>query len=93
MHGQLLVEHREVGLDEMARAEVLLDQLAEVGPRFGDHRVLQVRIEFGIEFLIRIGRGDLSQLQPLAEEVVDEPLRLRGFQQAFDFRLQDVWLM
>ena len=82
---QFFVEHREVRADQMARAQILLDQFAEEGPRLGDHRILQVGAEFRIELLVGVRRRDLPQLQPLAEKIFDEPLRLRVFQQAFDF--------
>ncbi len=88
--GQLLVQHGEVRAHEMAGVEVLLDQLAEVGPRLGDHRILQVGAELGIELAVGIVGGDLAQLQPLAEEVFDEPLRLRVLQQTLDFGSQDI---
>ena len=60
----------------MRRIEVALDQLAKIGARLSDHGILQIRAELGIEFLVGIIRGDGAQLQPLAEKVLDEALRL-----------------
>lgn len=59
MHRQLLVQHREFGAYKMRGIEVVVDQLAEVRSCFGDHRVLEVRVEFGIQLTVRIGRSNL----------------------------------
>ena len=93
MGGELLVQHREVRADEVRGIEVVIEQLAEVGARLGDHRFLQIRAEFRVKLPVRIVRRDGAQLEPLAEKVLDEPLRALILEQAFDFRVQRLWLV
>jgi len=74
MHGELFIEHREVGLHEKAGVEVVVEQLAEISMRLGDHRILQVGAEFGIEFFVGVVRRDVTKFEPLAEKVVYKPV-------------------
>src|SRR5581483_5493513 len=61
------------------------EKLAEIGPCLSHHRILQVGAEFGIKLSVRVRRRNEPQLEPLAEEIFDEPLRLRVLQEALAF--------
>ena len=74
----------------MAGAQILFYEFTEVGARLGDHGVLQIRVELGIELLVWVVRRDGAQLQPLAEEVVDEALSFRVLEQALDLFAQHI---
>ena len=88
MRRELRVEHREVGLHEVIGRQVLVEQLAKVAPRLAQHRVFQVLAELRVELAVRVVRRDSPQLQPLAEEILDEPLGPRVRQHAVHFRAQ-----
>ena len=51
---QLLINHDEVGTNNVAGVEILVDEFAEIRARLGDHRVLQIGTELGIKFAIGI---------------------------------------
>ena len=93
MPREFFVQHREVGADEVRGIEVFFQQLAEIGARLGDHRVLQILAELGVEFLVGVVRADGAQLQPLVEEILDEALRFRVREQAFDFAAEHAGLV
>ena len=86
MFRQPAVEHREIGVDEIGQAQVVLQQLLEEQIRLLEHRALEHVVVFGIEDVARNGGVDLAQVEPLADEVLGERRRLAVLEHAFDLR-------
>ncbi len=79
--GQDVVEHREIGLNDVRRAQVVAEHRREEFAGLADHRIEQIRSDVGFELRqgiqILVGRsgGYPPQAKPLAREVVDESRR------------------
>ena len=54
--------------------QVFHQHLPEVRPRLGQHRVLQIGAELGIQFAVGVRCRNQTQFQPLAKKVLDEAL-------------------
>ena len=88
--GEPLIQQGEVRLDEVAHAEVALQQLLEKRFRLARHGHFQQLVELRIEFLVGRGEINLPQLEPLAEEVRGEGAGLRAGEHSLDLRAQDL---
>ena len=78
--GEAAVDHNEIGVDEVADAEIFLQNLVKKRLGLGDHRKLQRLVVFGIKRDVGPGRINVAHVEPLAEEVAREALRLRAAQ-------------
>ena len=74
--GKTLVEHREVGMDHVADAQVPGEHRLEVGMGLRHHRLLEVLLELRVELGVGLGEVDVPQVQPAAEQVLGEAFRL-----------------
>ena len=79
------VHEGEIRIDQFADATIVPDQLGEEAPRLLEHGLTQDVVVFRIERLIRRGRIDFLEFEPLVEEVVDEPLCLLVVEKAIRF--------
>ena len=86
------IEKREVGIDDVARGEVALEQFLDEETGFVDRRELERVVELVI--VVESGRGgavvDLSQVKPIVREGVDEAAGLRIVEQAVGLRAENL---
>ena len=78
-----LVQIRVVGVEQLEHAAALAQDLGEQELGLVPKRRAQVRVEVGV---LRRNLVELAQLQPLAGEVLDEPLRAFVGEQSLDLR-------
>ena len=69
----------------MADAQILAEHRLQKRFRFLHHRLLDDRIEPGIQLGVGLREVDLVQVEPLGREVAHEPPRPVVGQQPFDF--------
>ena len=72
MLGKPTIDECEVRIDEIAGREIGLNQLVEKELRLRKHGLTEQFVEFGIELDIGGCSFDLTQQQPLIEEIIDE---------------------
>ena len=89
MFGDAAVEHQKVGMDEVAQLRIVAEQFGEERVRFADHGRFEDVVEFRVELPVGLGEVDLPQLEPLADEVLDERPRPWGGQHPLDLAVQD----
>ena len=68
----------------------MLDEFSKERSRFGEHGVAKILAIFGIERAVWCRQIDLSQVQPLIQKMVDEPLRFRVREHSIHLGMQDV---
>src|SRR5438876_847275 len=92
---QPLVQNGEVRVDEAGDAKVPVDQFAKEPLRFANHRFDQQIIKLIIRIKLSVWSCalDQAQVEPIIEEVIDEPPRARIVEQTLSLLSQDSWAM
>ena len=80
MPGQLLVQIRVVGAQELGNRPVLTHLALEEQLRLAHHGLAQRIVETGKQGPVGILPVDVAHLQPLPDEIVHEPRRTPVFQ-------------
>ena len=80
--GEAFVEHGEVAVQDVPHAEVVPEQFLEEVLRLGDHGLLQVLLELGVELGVGLGEVDVAEVEPATEQVAGEARRLGRSEEA-----------
>ena len=74
MIGEMFVEHREIGCDDVARGKIVAEKLGEEGAGFfeGGFGEEIVEIIIGVEAFVGRGAVDATEFEPVIEKGFDE---------------------
>ena len=85
---EALIDHGEVGVDELQGAPVRAEQLAEELHRLAHHGLLQPVIEGGVHLAIHLQVVHQGEVQPLPHEAIGEAVRSRIREHSIHLGLQ-----
>ncbi len=91
MRREPLVQEREVRIDDVSRGQITPDHLVEIEARLGRRGFRECIVEIVVVVERRGGRGvlDFPQVDPVIEEAMHEPARVRAGEQPLGFTAQD----
>lgn len=69
---EALIEHTELGVDDVSDTEVGVDHLADEGAGFMEHGVLENDLELRVELGVGGGKVDVLEAEPAIGEVPNE---------------------
>ena len=76
-------------MNEVAELRIVAEHLREERVRFADHGRFQDIVEFRVELPVGQGEIDLPELEPLADEILDEHLGPGRRQHPFHLIVED----
>ena len=86
------IKKREVRINEICDAEILVDQMCEELARFRQHGSSQYVVVLGVKIRIRSRRIDPIEVQPLIQKIVNEAFAALVRQHAADLFVECFWI-
>ncbi|HEY7389962.1 MAG TPA: hypothetical protein VH640_15705 [Bryobacteraceae bacterium] len=93
MFGEAFVQEGVIGSEQIDYAAVFADDAFGEQVRFSEKGLAEVVIEIGEDLLIGRGGLQIPQIEPLAEEVLDERVGAAIGEHAPDLLLQHGWFV